>query len=205
MTFGQISDSSSRATGRPLADQNDLAEWLEACSPGVAERWADGLLATGSSWPGALEAVARPFCRGLVSFLPGMLGPYRAQILPLWSECAELFGSVAARRGLSAGDVIEEFHILREVIVRMMFERPPVGSGGRLPLREVLQLNRAVDIGVTQASVGHTDLLFFSLIQGSGVPAPLSRADLNEVCDQVRTLQDEGRRIMGHMVRARRG
>ena len=140
------------------------------------------------------------FCRGLVSFLPGMLGPYRTQIAPLWSECAELFGSVAARRGLSAGEVIEEFQILREVILRLLFERPPAPDRG-LHMRDVLQLNRAVDIGVTQASVGHTDLLFFNLVDGSGGPAPLGRDDMDEVVEQIRTLQEEGSRTMRHMAR----
>ncbi len=130
-----------------------------------------------------------------------MLSPYRTQILPLWSEGAELFGSVAARRGLSAGEVIEEFQMLREIMVRVMFEQPPVDRAHGLRLREVLQLNRTVDIGVTQASVGHTDLLFFSLIHGSGVPTPLGPDDLAEVREQIRALQDEGRRIMRHMAR----
>ncbi len=204
MTHGQTGDTGSRATGGRLADPADLGGWLKDRSPGVAELWTEGLLTGGGSWTRAIEPMARSFCRGLVSFLPGMLSPYRAQVLPLWSECAELFGSVAARRGLSAGDVIEEFQILREVIVRMMFERPPAGLDGGLLLREVLQLNRAVDIGVTQASVGHTDLLFFSLIHGSGVPEPLSRGDVGEVCEQVRTLQEEGGRIMRHLERVGR-
>jgi len=130
-----------------------------------------------------------------------MLGPYRTQILPIWSQGAELFGSMAARRGLSAGEVIEEFQMLREIIVRMMFEQPPQGPGRALRLREVLQLNRTVDIGVTQASVGHTDLLFFSLIHGSGVPKPLGPDDLGEVREQIGALRDEGRRIMRHMAR----
>ena len=201
MTFGQTGDSGPRATGRSLPVPGDLAEWLRERSPGIAEVWAKGLLAAQSSWTRANEPVVRPFCRGLVSLLPGMLGPYRTQILPLWSEGAELFGSMAARRGLSAGEVIEEFQMLREIIIRMMFEQPPVGRGRGLQLREVLQLNRTVDIGVTQASVGHTDLLFFSLIHGSGVPKPLGPEDLSEVRDQIRALQDEGHRIMRHMAR----
>ncbi|MCY4399507.1 MAG: hypothetical protein OXE96_09245 [Gemmatimonadetes bacterium] len=204
MTHGQTGDAGSLATGGRLANPTDLGGWLKDRSPGVAELWTERLLTGGSSWTRALEPMARSFCRGLVSFLPGMLGPYRAQVLPLWSECAELFGSVAARRGLSAGDVIEEFHILREVVIRMMFDRPPAGLEDGLLLREVLQLNRAVDIGVTQASVGHTDLLFFSLVHGSGVPEPLSRGDVDQVCEQVRTMQEEGGRIMRHLERVGR-
>ena len=201
MTFGQTGDSGPRTAGPPLSVPGDLAGWLRERSPGIAERWAEGLLGAHSSWTRANESVVRPFCRGLVSLLPGMLGPYRTQILPLWSEGAELFGSMAARRGLSAGEVIEEFQILREIIVRMLFERPPVGGGRALGLREVLQLNRTVDIGVTQASVGHTDLLFFSLVHGSGVPTPLGAEDLGEVVEQIRALRDEGSRIMRHMER----
>ncbi len=41
-------------------------------------------------------------------------------------------------------------------------------------LRDVLRLNRAVDVLVTHASVGHTDALFFALFQSSGVPERLS-------------------------------
>lgn len=201
MTFGQTGHSGPRAAGRSLPVSGDLADWLRERSPGIAELWAKGLLAARNSRTRANEPLARPFCRGLVSLLPGMLGPYRTQILPIWSEGAELFGSMAARRGLSAGEVIEEFQMLREIIVRMMFEQPPRGAGRALRLREVLQLNRTVDIGVTQASVGHTDLLFFSLIHGSGVPKPLGPDDLGEVREQIGALRDEGRRIMRHMAR----
>lgn len=200
MTPGQSGDTQSRPPA-PLAVAVDVAGWIRERSPGIAERWASGLLANGESWATGNRSVARPLCRGLVSFLPGMLGPYREQILPLWSEGAELFGSVAARRGLSAGEVIDEFQLLREVILMMMFERPPGRKGRALPLREVLHLNRALDIGVTRASVGHTDLLFFSLIHDSGVPAPLRADDLKEVCEQIRTLQAEGHRIMGYVAR----
>lgn len=196
---GQTPDPPDRSVGRPLSGPVNLVDWLRECSPGVAERWAEGLLDGGGSWEGGMEKALRPFCRGLVSFLPGMLTPLRPDIAPLLSECAELYGSVAARRGLSAGEVIEEFHQLREVILRMMFERPPIGSGGKIPFREVLLLNRALDVGVTQASVGHTDLMFFSLIHGSGGPSPLGRPEIEEVCQQIRALQIEQHRIMRHL------
>ncbi len=168
-------------------------------SPGIAERWARGLLAGGEAWSGAGEVILRPFCRALVSFLPGMLSAGRNDILPLWSECAELFGSAAARRGLSAGEVIEEFQLLREVILRMMFETPPAGAPGAVPVRDALLLNRTLDIGVTQASVGHTDLLFFSLLNGSGAVEPMNSDELEEVLEQITQLRDEARRTMRHL------
>ena len=199
---GHNHDPEARAAGHAHTRPFDLAEWIHEHSPGLAERWAQGLAASGETWRGASESILRPFCRALVSFLPGMINPGRTEILPLWSECAELFGSVAARRGLSAGEVIEEFQLLREVILRMGFEVGAPESTRGAPLREILLLNRAIDIGVTQASVGHTDLLFFSLLHGSGAPEPLRAEDLREVLDQIGQLRDEGRRIMRHVVQA---
>ncbi len=79
------------------------------------------------------------------------------------------------------------------------------GSSRGAPLREILLLNRAIDIGVTQSSVGHTDLLFFSLLHGSGAPEPLRPEDLREVLDQIGQLRDEGRRTMRHVVQAGSG
>lgn len=203
--FGPTPDPDGRSAKRSFSGAVNLVDWLRERSPGVAERWAEGLLDGGGSWGGDAEKMLRPFCRGLVSFLPGMLTPLRPDIVPLWSECAELYGSVAARRGLSAGEVIEEFHQLREVILRMMFERPPTGSGGKLPFREVLLLNRALDIGTTQASVGHTDLMFFSLIHGSGGPPTLGSREVDEVCEQIRALRVEQHRIIRQMARVRPG
>ena len=201
MTSGQPSVARANAAGASSATVPDLAVWVRERSPGIAERWAQGLLAAGEGWSGANEIILRPLCRGLVSFLPGMLGAARTDILPLWSECAELFGSAAARRGLSAGEVIEEFQLLREVILRMMFEQPPAGSPATVPMREALLLNRTLDIGVTQASVGHTDLLFFSLLNGSGAVEPMNRDELQEVLDQIVQLRDEARRTMRHLAR----
>ena len=200
MNFGRAGDPGPRTAGRPAPSPVDLADWLRDNSAPMAERWAEGVLSARNSWSGSGEALVRAFCSGLVSFLPGMLSPYRTQILPLWSECAELFGSVAARRGLSAGEVIEEFQVLREVILQFVFERPPAGNRA-LQMRDVLQLNRTVDIGVTQASVGHTDLLFFNLARGSVGPAPLTRDDRREVREQIRALRDEGARTLRHMAR----
>ncbi len=194
--------SGTRSAGHPPVRLFDLVGWIREHSPGVAERWAQGLLASDETWKTSGEIVLRTFCRALVSFLPGMITPGRTEILPLWSECAELFGSVAARRGLSAGEVIEEFQLLREVILIMMFEGSAAGSLRGVPLREILLLNRAIDMGVTQSSVGHTDLLFFSLLHGSGAPEPLGPEDLREVRDQVTQLRDEGRRTMLHLAEA---
>ena len=202
MMPGHSHDPGARSAGHGHIRPFGLARWMHEHSPGLAERWAQGLAASDETWSESCESILRPFCRALVSFLPGMISPGRTEILPLWSECAELFGSVAARRGLSAGEVIEEFQLLREVILRMSYEVGAAESPSRAPLTEVLLLNRAIDIGVTQSSVGHTDLLFFSLLHGSGAPDPLGPEDLREVLDQIGQLRDEGRRALRHVLQA---
>ncbi|MGI9626138.1 MAG: hypothetical protein ACR2QM_04825 [Longimicrobiales bacterium] len=184
-------------------DPIDLAKWLEARCGRIADGWVDALK-TARSNDAVLNSIGPAFANTLVSFLPGVLTPYRHQVEPLWREAATLFGSVAARRGLSAGEVIEEFHELREGLLRLMFDEPPVSGDGLPPLREVLILNRVIDAGVTQASVGHTDLLFFSLIHGSGVPAPMEAHDLEEVRFQLGTMEEEGARIMRILTHADR-
>ncbi len=140
------------------------------------------------------------FLELLVSFLPGVLGPYRDQVDPVWRQAAELFGATAARRGLAAGEVIEEFQILREAVIRLLYQEPPVAGRARMSLRDVLRLNRAIDRGVTHASVGHTDALFFSLFEGSGIPDSPPPAELvREVRAQLDAFRAELESILGRV------
>ena len=143
----------------------------------LAQRWSLAIRDDGPGPSEQLDVVLDAFTQHLVRFLPWMLGPYRETVEPLWVKSSELFGSVAARRGLAAGEVIEEFQLLRELVIRDLYKDPPMG--GRLPLslREVLRLNRGIDRGVTHASVGHTDALFFQFFEGEGA-APSDPIDL---------------------------
>lgn len=136
------------------------------------------------------------FIGTLVSFLPAFLGPYREQVQPLWQQATETYGSVAAKRGLAAGEVIEEFQLLRAEILRLFYDDPPVRNLDRLPLRDVLRINRVVDEGVTHASVGHTDALFFALFQGTGAPESLSEEQAEGVHEQLRAAREEFREVM---------
>lgn len=136
------------------------------------------------------------FTETLVSFLPAFLGPYKEQVEPIWQQATETYGSVAAKRGLAAGEVIEEFQLLREELLRLFYADPPVRSLDRLALRDVLRINRIVDDGVTHASVGHTDALFFALFQGSGAPESLSAEQAVEVREQLRLMRAEFREVM---------
>jgi hypothetical protein len=101
---------------------------------------------------------------------------------------------MACNRGLAAGEAVEEAQILREGVLRVLYQDPPTTHAGAMGLREVLRLNRAIDQLVTYTSVGHTDALFFALFQGSGVPERLSddvRYELRTQLGAIRRAFDE--------------
>jgi len=176
----------------------ELAAWLEERLPRITDRWLREVHHRFSPRPGGINGLLEEFLTLLPTFLPGMLGPNREQVEPLWIRASELFGAVAARRGLAAGEVIEEFQILRGSVIRARYQDPPLSGRARLSLREVLRLSRAIDAGVTHASVGHTDALFFALFQGSGIPDSPPTAELmGEIGDQLQALRDELKAVSG--------
>jgi len=183
------SHSEETAPGR--IDPVELARWLERHRAWLAERWLADLARRGMRPQGEGRTILEEFVPALVGFLPAFLGPYRDQVRPLWLQATELYGSLAAMRGLAAGEVVEEFQLLREQIVRLFYAQPPVRDLDRLSLRDVLQINRVVDDGVAHASVGHTDALFFALFQGSGVPSALSGDQAGKVREQLATIRGE--------------
>jgi hypothetical protein len=136
-----------------------------------------------------VEELLELFLEFFLDLLPGLLGPYRDQLDPLWTQASELFGSLAANRGLAAGEAVEEAQFLREAVLRLLYQDPPLAPAGPMGLREVLRLNRILDELVTYASVGHTDALFFALFQGSGVPEKLSDDVRYEIRNQLEALR----------------
>lgn len=192
-----IETSRGRRHARPLAP-GELAEWLGARLDDLGRRWSMAIRDDGPGPSEQFDVVLDAFTQHLVRFLPWMLGPYRETVEPLWVKSSELFGSVAARRGLAAGEVIEEFQLLRELVIRDLYRDPPLG--GRLPLslREILRLNRGIDRGVTHASVGHTDALFFQFFEGEGTAAPEPTELADEVMDQLATMSRELDEVVEH-------
>jgi len=181
----------------------ELAQWLEERLPRVTERWLREVQQRYDPRPGGINGLLKEFLTILPSFLPGMLGPHRDQVEPIWIRASELFGAVAARRGLAAGEVIEEFQILRECVIRVLYQDPPMKGRIRISLRDVLRLNRAIDAGVTHASVGHTDALFFALFQGSGIPDSPPTAELMvEIGSQLEALREELIDVVGRTASA---
>mgnify|MGYP001819753568 FL=1 len=177
-----------------LLNPLDLAYWLESRAEPLKERWLQDLRLRGASHQDGVDELLEYFVELLLELLPNLLGRYRDQIEPLWTQTSELFGSLAATRGLAAGEAVEEAQILREAVLRLLYQDPPLAPAGPMGLREVLRLNRMLDELVTYTSVGHTDALFFALFQGSGVPERLSddvRYELRSQLETIRASLDE--------------
>lgn len=159
------------APAAPLSPAQ-LSRWLEEHGDDIAHRWFVEVRARGAGVDGPVAEVVREFLELLVRFLPLGVGPLRDQVEPIYQQAAELYGNLGALRGLASGESVEEVQLLREVLLRFLYRSPPAGADGGaagMGLREFLRLNRMVDLAVTQASVGHTDTLFFNLLHESGV------------------------------------
>lgn len=177
---------------RPLTP-TELQEWLERHGDAMAERWMEEVRARGERARGPVADLLAEFLRLLVRLLPAGVGPHREHAGHLFREAAELYGSLGAARGLAAGEAVEEFQLLREVFLRYLFRAPlrVDGFAVGIAFRELLLLNRFVDLGVTHASIGHTDALFFKLLHGAGVAERLEGDTLDEVREQLRALAKE--------------
>ncbi len=180
----------------------NLCLWLAEKTPRITSRWLAEVKARGGTWGRELNGLMEEFLGFLTSVVPVALGPHREPGQLIWQQASQLFGSLGAMRGLAAGEIIEEFQFLREIIIRFLYAEPPEGTPDILPMRDALSLNRILDMGVTHASVGHTDALFFALFQGTGAPGSLSNEVLEEFHDQLSILQAELRVVVPNGVAA---
>lgn len=179
-------------TSAPAArlDSRSPGEWLQQHIEFLTRHWIDEVCRRSSPDREIGELLER-FLGFLATMAPQAVGEHRARVAPLWRQAAELYGSLGAQRGLAAGEIVEEFQILREAVVRLLFEAPPARFGTAFSLGDALRLNRFLDSGVVHASIGHTDALFFALYQGNGVPWVPTAQLVMEVEDQLRVLEEE--------------
>lgn len=179
-----------RESPRRQLSPEQLVDWLGAQKGALADRWLLEIRSRVETLEPEEEELLAEFLQLLTSFLPRAMGVYRDQVGPVYHQAAELYGHLAAVRGLAAGEAVEEVQLLREVVLRFLYRDPPAAGAG-LGLRELLQLSRLIDRLVTHTSVGHTDTLFFNLFHGNGVPEAATREVLDEVRDQLRALGQE--------------
>jgi hypothetical protein len=136
-------------------------------------------------------ALVGEFLHLITAFLAPGLGAYREMVENLFQEAATLFGNLGAYRGGAAGEAVEEFQLLREVVLRALYARPP-GEVPSFPgLRDFLQLNRLIDLGVVYTSIGHADSLFFNILHRTGVPDTPASDFFEKVRDQIGGIREE--------------
>ena len=148
----------------------ELKRWLEDHQEVIGRRWRGEIRRREDRRGEDGDGLLGDFLNHLVSFLPACLGESRQEAEEVWQAATHLYGSLALRRGLASGEVVEELQLLREVILRLLTESPLKEEGDTVLPRELLVLNRVLDQGVVQASIAYVDDLFFAHLQGSGVP-----------------------------------
>jgi hypothetical protein len=148
----------------------ELKRWLEGNGELIGRRWWGEIRRREDRRGEHGDGLLSGFLNHLVSFLPACLGESRQEAEEVWQSATHLYGSLALRRGLASGEVVEEIQLLREVILRLLMESPLNEENQTALPRELLALNRVLDQGVVQASIAYVDDLFFAHLQGSGVP-----------------------------------
>ena len=174
----------------PARDTHHLGDWLEVQGGFLARYWFEEILYR-VSMDEEMEHVLERFLTLLTRMIPGAFDHRRSEVDAVWKSAAELYGALGAKRGLAAGDIVEEFQIVREAVVRILFQAPPGGCGATLSMSDALRLNRFLDSGVTHASIGHTDGLFFALFHASGVSTVPTAKLVAEIEEQLDALEME--------------
>jgi hypothetical protein len=159
----------------------------------------DELVAKWAAWVGARQAggqgldaaTTERLLRLIVDLLVVMAGPLRREADGTWFAAAELYGRLAALRGLSAGEVVEELQRLRELLARELADFF-VALPARQQLPTLLRINRVVDTAVASAVVGYTDALVASMFSREGVPVPTADS-VHEAVAQLAGIEAEAR------------
>lgn len=126
----------------------------------------------------------------LYDILASMTGPTRRQANELWLEVCEWYGRTGPARGLATGEVVEEFHYLRELLIRELADAI-AALPARQSLATVLRLNRELDHGVAHAAVGYTDALVETLLNKRGVPVGTDENAEQETAKRLDQWEDE--------------
>jgi hypothetical protein len=125
----------------------------------------------------------------IVDLLAHMSGPLHRETDETWFAATELYGRLAAVRGLSAGEVVEELQYLRELLTRDIADIF-VALPARQQLPTLLRLNRVLDRGVANAVVGYTDALVATMFSREDVPVPTT-GHVPELLAQLDSLEGE--------------
>ena len=165
----------------------------------IAGEWAQWIEARESGSRTIESAELVRTLRLIVNLLAHMTGPLRREARETWFAATELYGRLAEARGLSAGEVVEEFQHLRELLVVHLGDII-VAMPARQQLPAVLRVNRVCDLGVSNAVVGYTDALVAKMFSKDGVPVPTADS-IQELQSQLHQLEADLRELDGRLAR----
>ncbi len=148
-----------------------LGRGIQAAREDIVAKWARYLAARQEGTVALGVPATERLLRLIVDLLAHMVGPLRRDSSETWFAATELYGRLAAVRGLSAGEVVEEIQYLRELLTRDLADIF-VALPARQQLPTLLRINRVLDGGVANAVVGYTDALVATMFSRDGVPVP---------------------------------
>ena len=180
---GRTSAPTLLAVGRGIAAARDAL--VESWSQWIADRETGGRTLDPHELKRTLRLIA--------DLLPLMTGPMRREARDTWFAATELYGRLAEARGLSAGEVVEEFQHLRELLIVELGDLF-VALPARQQLPAVLRVNRVCDHGVANAVVGYTDALVAKMFSKDGVPVPTAD-DVQKLLGQLHALEEDVRQL----------
>ena len=104
-----------------------LGEWLEIQRGFLAKYWFEEILHR-VSMDQEVERVLERFLDVLTRMIPGALDHRRSGVDSVWKSAAELYGAFGAKRGLAAGDIVEEQKVARHQRPSLLPETRIVGA-----------------------------------------------------------------------------
>ncbi len=166
-----------------------LGRGIQAAREDIVAKWARYLAARQEGTIALGVPATERLLRLIVNLLAHMVGPLRREASETWFAATELYGRLAAVRGLSAGEVVEEIQYLRELLTRDLADIF-VALPARQQLPTLLRINRVLDGGVANAVVGYTDALVATMFSRDGVPVPTTD-HVQELLGQLDVIEGE--------------
>ena len=176
----RASTNTMAAVAQTLSEQRDA----------IHSEWSDWIAKRLESAPHIRRDTIERQLRLLVELLTVMTGPHRREASGLWLSASEWYGRTAALRGLAAGEIVEEFQFLRELLIRHLAELV-TSLAPRQSMAAALRLSRLVDTATAHAVVGYTDALVESLLERQGIPLGAHETEESEVEDRLAQLEVE--------------
>lgn len=168
-----------------------LGRSISAARDDIVAKWSRFLAARQAGGVVLGVPATQRLLKLIVDLIAHMTGPLRREASDTWFTATELYGRLAAVRGLSAGEVVEELHYLRETLTKDVADIF-VALPARQQLPTLLRFNRVLDRGVSNAVVGYTDALVATMFSREGVPVPTTD-NVQELLAQLDGIEGEVR------------